>query len=189
MSGASRVAAGLLGLGQGLRSRLRNRYYRLLGVRLGGYVWMRAISIPRNWADICIEAGAALDDGVVLLSSGPPHGRAKIQIGAGTYINRYTMLDAHARIELGRDCMVGPHCYITDGNHGIAPGAPVKQQPMEVRPVIIEDEVWIGAGAIVLAGVRLGRGAVIGAGSVVTADVAAGGVALGVPARLRRLRG
>ena len=54
---------------------------------------------------------------------------------------------------------------------------------MQVRPVILEDDVWLGAGVIILSGVRVGRGAVVGAGAVVTKDVAANTVVAGVPAR------
>ena len=108
----------------------------------------------------------------------------KLVIRYGTYINRYTMIDAHERIEIGRNCMIGPHCYITDANHGVATALPVKNQPMEAKPVIIEDEVWLGAGVIVLSGVRVGSGAVVGAGAVVTSDIPANVIAVGVPARV-----
>ena len=162
-------------------SRRRNLWFALLGVRLSGYVWMRRISIPRQWSDISLEQDVSLDDGVVLLCSGLPKEK-KISINRGTYVNRYTMLDAHLEIRIGRNCMIGPHCYITDANHGRAAGALVKEQKMEPEPVVIEDDVWLGAGVIVLPGVRLGRACVIGAGAVVTRDVPPGAVFAGVPA-------
>lgn len=166
----------------GFASRWRNIWFRLLGVRLNGYVWMRNISIPRLWSDITLEKGVSLDDGVVLLCSGPAQ-NDKLVIRSGTYVNRYCMFDAHERIEVGRNCMLGPNCYFTDANHGTAAGRLVKQQAMEPKPVIIEDDVWLGAGVIVLRGVRIGCGAVIGAGAVVTKDVAANVIVTGVPAR------
>lgn len=168
--------------GRGLTSRVRNLWFRALGVRVGGYVWMRRVSIPRQWEHISLGEDVCLDDGVVLLCSGAAR-LDKLMIGRGTYVNRYTMIDAHERIEIGCDCMIGPHCYITDSNHGMAAGELVKEQPMESRPVFIEDGVWLGAGVIVLSGVRVGRGAVVGAGAVVTKDVSAGAVVIGVPAR------
>lgn len=171
----------LIRLAEALSSRRRNLWFALLGVRFGGYVWMRRISVPRQWSDVTLAAGVSLDDGVVLLCSGAPK-ENKISIDAGTYINRYTMLDAHQEIRIGRNCMIGPHCYITDANHGRAAGALVREQKMEAAPVVIEDDVWLGAGVVVLPGVRLGRGCVIGAGAVVTDDVPAEAVYAGVPA-------
>jgi acetyltransferase-like isoleucine patch superfamily enzyme len=177
----------LLRLCQGTASRMRNLAYRLLGAEIRHYCWLRAIEIPRNWKDIVLHP-CSLDRGVVLLCSGPAR-RGKIEIGEGTYINRYTILDAHERIAIGREVMIGPHCFITDGNHGMDPADSVKSQPMTAAPVEIEDEVWIGAHVTILPGVRIGRGAVIGAGSVVTRDIAAGSIANGTPARFRRMRG
>jgi serine acetyltransferase len=166
---------------EAFNSRRRNLWFAMLGVRLRGYVWMRRVSIPRQWSDVSIEKDVSLDDGVVLLCSGSPK-QNKISIDQATYLNRFTMLDAHSQISIGRNCMIGPYCYITDANHGRAPGVLVKDQQMEPRPVVIEDDVWLGARVVVLPGVRLGRGCVIGAGAVVTHDVPPGAVFAGVPA-------
>ena len=171
----------LIRVAEAFNSRRRNLWFALLGMHLRGYVWMRRISIPRQWSDISIEKDVSLDDGVVLLCSGSAK-ENKIRIDQGTYINRYTMLDAHSQISIGRNCMIGPHCYITDANHGRAHGVLVREQKMEPQPVVIEDDVWLGAGVVVLPGIRLGRGCVIGAGAVVTHDVPAGAVFAGVPA-------
>jgi acetyltransferase-like isoleucine patch superfamily enzyme len=171
----------------GTASRLRNQYYRALGVRLDGYVWMRRISIPRCWADIRLGANVALDDGVVILSSGTPL-VDKFFIGADTYVNRYTIFDAHQHLHIGERVMIGPYCYFTDADHSVESGSSVQSQPMRHQPLVIEDEAWIGAHVTVLPGVRIGRGAVIGAGSVVTRDIPAMAIAYGSPARVTRYR-
>jgi acetyltransferase-like isoleucine patch superfamily enzyme len=166
----------------GMASRWRNLVYRILGVRIEGYAWLRRISVPRNWDHVSLASGVALDEGVVLLSVGD--GKAgEIRIGRNTYINRYTIIDSSERIEIGERCMIGPHCYLTDHDHGHAPGTPVADQPLKSRPVRIGANVWIGAGAIILKGVTIGDGAVVGAGAVVTSDVPAGAKVAGVPAR------
>jgi acetyltransferase-like isoleucine patch superfamily enzyme len=177
-------------LHRGIHSRMRNVFFKLLGVRLNGYVWMQRVSIPRQWSDITLGRGVSLDDGVVLLCSGPPKNN-KLVIGTSTYINRYAILDAHEQILVGSNCMIGPLSYITDANHGMTLGVKVRELPMEIKPVVIEDEVWIGAGVIILSGVRVGRGAVIGAGAVVTKDIPAHTIVVGVPAKEigRRTRG
>lgn len=173
-------------LGMGTASRLRNLMYSGLGVHLEGYIWMRSVEIPRNWGDIHLK-GCALDRGVTLLCSGPPK-PAKIMIGQGTYINRGTMLDAHQKIWIGERVMMGPGCYITDSDHGMKPGQSVKEQPMTLGEVVIEDEAWIGAHVTILKNVRIGRGAIVAAGAVVTKDVSSGEVVAGVPARMLKKR-
>lgn len=174
-------------LALGFTSRCRNLYYRSLGTNIEGYVWLRRISIARNWPDITLEDRVALDEGVVLITGGPPK-RNKLVIGSGTYVNRYTIFDAHSCLHIGRRVMIGPHCYFTDADHGTESGSSVQSQPMHSAPLIVEDEAWIGAHVTVLPGVRIGKGAVVGAGSVVTRDVPAMTIAVGSPARVIRRR-
>lgn len=171
----------------GVMSRWRNFYYRRLGVRIPGYVWMRRIEIPRNWTDITLGHCAKLDTGVVLLCSGAAK-PDKLVVGDGTYVNRYTIFDAHDHLQIGEDCMIGPHCYFTDADHGFMTGMPVQTQPMRIAPVVIGPGAWIGAGAIILAGARVGQGAVIGAGSVVKGEIPANQIAVGVPAKIIKPR-
>jgi len=172
----------------GLFSRGRNLFYRFLGVNIQIYANLKKISIPRQWEDIQIGREATLDDGVVLLCSGPPK-KEKISIGERCYINRHVMIDGHVQIEIGPDCMIGPFCYITDGDHARKEGTRLADQGMDTSPVVLEDNVWVGAHATILKGVRIGRHAVIGAGAVVTKDVAAFSTVAGVPARRIGMRG
>lgn len=180
--------ARLITIHQGLMSRWRNLYYRMLGVRLGGYVWMREIEIPRNYSDIEIATGVALDRGVVLLCTGEPTGLIRIRIGAGTYINRNTMLDATHQLEIGDNCAIGPNCYLTDHDHGTDAGVAPLAQSLNFAPTRLGNEVWLGANVVVLKGVTIGNGAVIGAGSVVTKDVLPNSIVVGVPAKFIRFR-
>ena len=172
----------LLRMGGGLASRARNLWFRALGVQIVGYIWMRKVSIPRQWRDITLECGASLDDGVILLSAGAPK-RDRIIIRSGAYLNRYTMLDASEQIEVGRNCMIGPFCYITDHDHGQVEGIPMNEQLLVGNAVRIGNDVWLGAGVVVLKGVTIGDGAIVGAGAVVTRNVPAGAKMAGVPAR------
>lgn len=171
---------------EGFKSRWRNFYYKTLGLKLQGYVWMRKVEIPRNFSDIEIESPCALDRGVVLLCSGESTAHPKIYIGAHTYINRNTFLDGIESLTIGQHCAIGPGCYITDHDHGTDLSFSPLQQPMIARPTKIGDRVWIGANVTILKGVTIGEGAVIGAGSVVTKDIPAAVVAVGVPAKVIR---
>jgi acetyltransferase-like isoleucine patch superfamily enzyme len=171
-----------------LKSRWRNFYYHRLGVKLHGYVWMREIEIPRNFSDIELEAGCSLDRGVTLLCSGEPLPLPKIRIGSNTYINRNTFLDASLSLTVGRECGIGPGCYITDHDHGTDPTLPPLMQPLVAKATRIGDRVWIGANVTILKGVTIGDRAIIGAGSVVTKDVPSDAIAVGVPAKVIKFR-
>lgn len=168
-------------------SRLRNVWYRILGVQMSGYILMRRVSIPGNWWNITLQQGVALDEGVVLKVSGKDRSE-KLLIGSGTYINRYTIITAGQRVAIGQNCLIGPHCFIADAAHGMVADQLVQAQKTEYTPVVIEDGVWVGAGCIVLAGARLGSGCVIGAGSVVAQDVPAGTIAMSAFARVVKVR-
>jgi acetyltransferase-like isoleucine patch superfamily enzyme len=170
----------------GVASRWRNAYYRLRGLRLLGYVNLRAVEIPLNHRDIELGAGVALDRGVVLLCPGPAAGRVRLRLGARCYVNRNTMFDAAEELTVGADCAIGPGCYLTDHDHGFDPNLPPLALPLVAKPTRLGDRVWIGANVTVLKGVTVGDGSVIGAGSVVTRDIPPGCVAVGNPARVVR---
>ena len=163
--------------------RLRRWRLRLLGAHVGRGCTLQGIIVPRNPWGVWLDDYVGIDRGVVLLSAGPRGSRPKIFLGHGSYFNRYTMIDAHERIEFGKHCMIGPYCYFTDGDHQSEPGKKLRLQPMVTAPITIGDDVWIGAHACVLKGVTIGEGAVVGAGAVVTRDVPAYTRVVGIPAR------
>src|SRR2546421_6728541 len=78
--------------------RLRITRLRLLGANIGARCWIRSISVPRNPWDIVIGGGAALDQSVILLATGPRKSQPPIVIGGRTYCNRFTMVCAAERI-------------------------------------------------------------------------------------------
>jgi acetyltransferase-like isoleucine patch superfamily enzyme len=125
--------------------------------------------------------------GDVLLETGQG---GSITIGAGSRVHRGCHLIAYlAPIQIGCDVGIAQNCAFYSYNHGIAPGEPISKQPLQTRgPIVIDDHAWLGVGVIVLSGVRIGKGAVIGAGAVVTDDIPDGAIALGVPARVVKMR-
>jgi maltose O-acetyltransferase len=167
-----------------LASRIRVARLRFLGLRIGKNCWVRRIRVPRNPWDITLDDAVALDDEVVLLTTGTREPKPRILIGRGTYVNRFTMFDASESITVGFDCLIGPFCYITDHDHGTDPSSLMASQPLVGKPVRIGNNVWIGAGVTILKGVTIGDNAVIGAGAVVTKSIGPGESAAGIPARM-----
>lgn len=91
-------------------------------------------------------------------------------------------------IRVGARTTFGPECFVTAADYGLAAGQRITDQAMIEKDIIIGADCWIGARSIITAGVTIGDGAVIGAGAVVTKDVPAGAIAVGVPARVVRMR-
>jgi len=151
-------------------------------------------------------------DDYVTIYAHPDGGR--ITLGEGVHLYRGTLIEVGA----GASVTIGPNTHVQSGcnlkgflgslhigaNVQMAPGCgfspyehrmddttkPIREQGITTRgDIVIEDDVWLGLGVCVLDGVRIGRGAVIGAGAVVTQDIPAYAVAAGVPAKVIRYRG
>lgn len=122
-----------------------------------------------------IEPGALIRDRVEIEDQAVIMMGAVINIGA--HIGKGTMIDMNA--VLGARATVGANCHVGAGS--VLAGV---LEPPSATPVIIEDNVMIGANCVILEGVRVGEGAVVAAGSVVTKDVPAGSVVAGVPAKV-----
>jgi acetyltransferase-like isoleucine patch superfamily enzyme len=110
--------------------------------------------------------------------------QAEIEIGAGCFLNRNTMLAALERIEIGDHVMFANGCFVGDSEHRYDdPDVPVTQQGFTPKgPVRIGDSCWFGVNCVVTGGVTIGERCVIGANSVVTKDLPPRSVAAGVPA-------
>lgn len=108
-----------------------------------------------------------------------------VHVGDDFYANFGTTFVDDADVHVGDRVMFGPHVTITTAGHPLDPELRATLQQYSL-PVRIEDDVWLGAHVVVLPGVTVGRGSVVGAGSVVTRDVPPGVVAAGVPCRVLR---
>jgi acetyltransferase-like isoleucine patch superfamily enzyme len=112
-----------------------------------------------------------------------------ITIGAHSSIGAGSYLGAQGGIVIGANVLVGPAVMIFSEDHVFAdPAQLIRQQGMKRAQVVIEEDCWIGSRVVILRGTRIGRGSVIGAGSVVTHDIPAGSLAVGAPARAVRSR-
>ncbi len=113
--------------------------------------------------------------------------RAGIRIGRNSLIGEYTVIRGQGGVTIGDRVYTSPHTQIIAVNHVFDdPNRSFTEQGITAEGIIIEDDVWLGAGAIITDGVRVGRGAVVAAGAVVTHDVPPHTVVGGVPARVLR---
>lgn len=126
-----------------------------------------------------IEPGAVIRDRVKIGDNAVIMMGAIVNIGAE--IGEETMIDMNA--VLGGRAIVGKRCHIGAGT--VLAGV---IEPPSAQPVIVEDDVVIGANAVVIEGVRVGKGAVVAAGAVVLQDVPAGAVVAGNPAKIAKLK-
>jgi acetyltransferase-like isoleucine patch superfamily enzyme len=140
---------------------------------------------------------------------GYSHVRQKscMKMGSGSRMAPNTSLRYGNLITVGKNCHIGERCYlwagpskgrimiddftslapevfITTSDYQFRAGTPFRQQPQTEKDVIIGSDVWLGARVIITAGVTIGNGCIVGAGSVVTRDLPANSIAVGVPARV-----
>jgi acetyltransferase-like isoleucine patch superfamily enzyme len=120
------------------------------------------------------------------------HSPPCIEIGENVQINDYVHIAAALSVKIGSGTLIASKVFISDHNHGTygndpssdAPTTPPACRPLSTSAVVIEDDVWIGESVCVLPGVRIGRGSVIGASSVVTRSIPSFCIAVGSPARV-----
>ena len=151
--------------------------------------WPTGSGFGEKWIWIGEDVLIAAD---VTLSAGMGPGQEMVtnpvvRIGDRCLIGRGTSIIGHLSIEIGEDVFTGMNVYITDQNHGYENlELPIGKQLPSEQPVSIGKNSWIGSGAIILPGSKIGDHVVIGANSVVTGEIPSCSVAVGSPARVVR---
>jgi acetyltransferase-like isoleucine patch superfamily enzyme len=172
---------GLAAIERGVRIRFANHVTLGKGVYLDEGVYLHA----------CPQ-GIAIGDNTLVMHHAELHvynfrdlPHAGIKIGRDSLIGEFNVLRGQGGIQIGDRVYTSPFVQLAAVNHVFAdPNRPFVEQGITAEGITVEDDVWIGAGAIVTDGVHIGRGAVIAAGAVVTGDVPPHTVVAGVPARI-----
>ena len=167
-------------------------FYRLKArISRGSLFLARDMRLPWRskiiWKNGTVSVGkhSTIRDGVVLDAQ-----RGSIEVGENVSFNDYTIVLGHGGVHIGNDVRIAAQVLITSFEHNYDdPTRPIRTQGNTNKAVIIEDDVWIGAGAKILAGAHIARGCVIGANAVVKGKTVPFGVYGGVPAKLLKMRG
>lgn len=115
-------------------------------------------------------------------------GQEGVRLGNRVEINNFSIVNGTGGVDIGDDTLIGPGVRIISYQHRYAAGQTIRSQPAEGKAIRIGRDCWIGANAVILAGVTVGDGSVVAAGAVVTRDVPVGVVVAGVPAAVKRMR-
>ena len=114
-------------------------------------------------------------------------GKSNIEIGNDVTFASFVHIWGYGGVKIGNRVMIATHTAISSLTHDYT-YATMRYAPIIAKPVIIEDDVWIGSNVVINPGIIIGKGAVVGAGSVVTKDVPPNAIVVGVPARLLKYR-
>ncbi len=160
---------------------IRARWYLRHASRLGARVRLWGRPIVRVWGGRLL-----VGDRVRLVSTTAPIELSvggTLDIAEGVYINYGCSIGANDLVRIGPGCSIGPYVMMMDNDfHRLEPER--RNERPASKPIILEENVWLGARVIVLKGVTIGAHSVIGAGSVVTRDIPPRSVAVGLPARV-----
>lgn len=172
----------------GILKRLRLAWHRLICRRaqFGSRTDIRSRFCLRMGpnARVAVGPGCVLDNDMTIECEG------SLEIGARTIFGHHCTVASRRAVIIGEDCMIAEMVSIRDHNHRFDKiGIPYREQGMMLAPVRIGRNVWIGAKVTVLMGVTIGDNSVIGANAVVTKDVPADSIAVGIPARVIRKLG
>jgi acetyltransferase-like isoleucine patch superfamily enzyme len=112
-----------------------------------------------------------------------------VEIGQKTVMGQECTISAYQRVRIGEQCVIADRAMFIDFDHGVVEvERPIRLQGIYKRDVEVGSNVWIGYGACILRGVRVGDNSIVGTNAVVTKDVPANAVVAGVPARVIRMR-
>lgn len=149
------------------------------------------LGIPYIHGDLKLRIGRdCMINGHTAFAAGSVLEAPSLILGDETNISYGTVISVSERVTLGNHVRIADSCYISDN-----PGHPLdaerrrRHEPVDraqIKPVVIEDDVWLGTRVTVMPGVRIGRGSVVGAGAVVTHDLPSFSLAVGNPARVVR---
>ncbi len=161
---------------------LRWMYYTARGAYLGKAVIFSKLYF--TWPHkVFIDDNCMIEHGVYFKYDGVFSEGKAIVIGKDTFIGTGTEFNIKYGVKVGDDCLIASGCRIVDHDHGVSTSELMRTQPCPGKEINIENDVWIGANAVILKGISIGTGAIIAAGAVLNKSVPAYEIWGGVPAK------
>ena len=172
-----------LRFGQSPGSLVRKLWWQIQGACFGAGTQVPSLTI--TWPhQVSVGARCKLEDDILFKYDGHWQQGPSIVIQDRVFLGRGCEFNIRKRIEIGSDCLIASGCKFIDHDHEMTVGVgPMRTLPCPDAEIILEEDVWLGVNVIVLKGVRIGRGAVVGGGAVVTKDVPEYQIWAGIPAR------
>lgn len=174
-------------------ARLLGRYLRRRFLTAAGWRWRTdGMLFLGRGLEMQIARGAQIQFGrFVWIGDGSKircH-EGMVEIGEKTVLGQECTISAYQRVRIGEQCVIADRAMFIDFDHGVVEvERPIRSQGIYKRDVEVGSNVWVGYGACILRGVRIGDNSIVGTNSVVTRDVPANAVVAGIPARVIRMR-
>lgn len=167
-------------------------YYHALSLLSGGRLHIGGDAWIKPSARVNFRRGRVSIGHSVTLQKGSlvDAQRGYVELGDDVSLNHYSIILGSGGVAIGNFVRIAAHCMIVSFDHNFGRrDIPITKQSITKKPIVIEDDVWIGAGAKILAGSVISRGCVIGANAVVKGKTEPYGIYVGNPARLLKYRG
>ncbi len=152
------------------------------GLRVGKGTVLPSCNI--TWPhQVSLGNDCRLEPNIFFKFDGPWKPGPSIVIGNDVFIGRGCEFNIRENIHIGNNCLISSETKFIDHNHGTEIGKPMNRQACPGTPIVLEEDVWIGVNTVILKGVRISKGAVVGAGAVVTSSIPSNEIWCGVPAK------
>lgn len=157
------------------------QWLKLAGMKIGKGTYLPKLMV--TWPNqVSLGTNCILEHGVYFKFDGIWSVGPSIIIDDEVFIGAYCEFNISEGIKIGKKAMIASGCKFIDHDHGTSIDRSMNEQKPIVKPIIIEEEVWVGVNCVILKGVTIGKGAVVGAGSLVLKNIGKNEIWGGVPA-------
>jgi len=170
-----------------IKTYFRFVFYKLRGLQIKNGSQLGKITC--DWPNkLIIGNNCIIQDNVDFRIYQPYNKESYIQIGETVFIGHACEFVCSKKISIGNNCLIASKTTFNDTGHEFSKKQNINSQPVTVGEITIEDDVWIGTSCVILQGITIGKGSVIGAGSIVNKSIPPFQVWAGIPARFIRNR-